>query len=235
MYNDSTYGIQIVSNDSLETVNLGSNDETVTAADFPYSLVDNDGCVASDEFKKASASYNNLYNNLDTRAKKYLDNEGIAMDARCIGSNPVLSGGKFQGELSSTRMYTTSSSNSYASTINNKWKATAEYHEKDLNQLNSLGIVLNGNNLHGIATPSRHAGGAAGNTYAGTTGFMYFGNEVLDVSTSLVEIRPSTTIGDHFRANNDPFDFCPVFLISSSAVVTGGDGSKDNPYILSRN
>ena len=97
LYNDETHGIQIITAESVEDVNMGTNDDMVTPDDFEYTGT----VVLDDNFKKAVASYNNAVDNLNNKAKTYMDKKGIATDARCLGSIPMLtSDSKFQGDVS---------------------------------------------------------------------------------------------------------------------------------------
>jgi len=83
LYNDGYRGLQIITAESVENVALGYNDSEVTASDFTYNGI----ASVDDNFKKAAASYNNVVDNLNKKAKSYMDTKGIATDARCLGSN----------------------------------------------------------------------------------------------------------------------------------------------------
>ncbi len=82
LYNDDAHGIQIITIRSVENVTLGYGDD-VDASEFTY-----DGTVTIDDnFKKSAVSYNNVVDNLNNKAKTYIDTKGIATDARCVGSS----------------------------------------------------------------------------------------------------------------------------------------------------
>lgn len=83
LYNDGYRGLQIITAESVEDVALGYDDPEVTASDFTYY----GAATIDDNFKKAAASYNNVVDNLNKKAKSYIDTKGIATDARCLGSN----------------------------------------------------------------------------------------------------------------------------------------------------
>lgn len=114
LYNDETHGIQIITAESVEDVKMGANDEMVTPDDFEYT-----GTVSvNDNYKKAVASYNNAVDNLNNKAKTYMDKKGIATDARCLGSVATLSSDyKFKGDTSGIQDFPTSSGYKYIENI----------------------------------------------------------------------------------------------------------------------
>ena len=129
LYNDDTHGLQIVSDDNVEDVTLGDDDPTVTADDFNY-----DGpFILGVGFKKAAASYNNLVDTLNNKAKEYMDENAI--DARSIGSIATLNGeGKFQGDTSG--LY--SGGESYLDDY--EFKDEDTNYTEDIRQINTLGL-----------------------------------------------------------------------------------------------
>ena len=135
LYNDETHGLQIITVGNVEeNVTLGSGDTMDTATGFSYG-----GPVAIDEdIRKAAASYNNVVNNLNNKAKSYKDTKGIAKDARCLGSTSTLKDGKFEGDTSG--MWT--GTYKYLTTYgwNNKFKNADTNYSEDVNQLKTLGL-----------------------------------------------------------------------------------------------
>ncbi len=138
LYNDEIHGIQIITATNIENgdVTLGYSDTGVVASDFTY-----DGtATVNDNFKKAATSYNNVVDNLNKRAKDYIDTKGIATDARCLGSIPTLnSSSKFQGDTTSEMW---SGSYQYLTDYNwnNKFKNSDTNYLEDVKQLNDLGL-----------------------------------------------------------------------------------------------
>ena len=107
----SSYGIQIITADTVGNVTLGSSDFNTSR---------------------------NIYNNsaivtLNAKAEKYKKKEdGIAEVARCVGSVPDNPNYDVEG------MYT--QSDRWFSSYNNKFKNTDNNYEADWKQMNSLGI-----------------------------------------------------------------------------------------------
>lgn len=215
LYNDETHGLQIITANSVKDVTLGYGDETVTASDFTY-----DGsATVDDNFKKAAASYNNAVDTLNNIAKTYKDTKGVATDARCLGSNPILKEGVFQNDASS--MWT--GYNDYLNTYswNNKFKTfDPNYSEEDVTQLNALGVNVTSGNIW-LASRRLYS-------YSSYTDFcvkkVYFSGNISDDILCRV-----SSIGRGYIPSNG---FRPVFLLSSDVVISGGDGSSENPYVI---
>ena len=73
LYNDDTYGLQIISDKNIEQVTLGG-----------------------DTWEKARDSYNNLVATLNQKAEYYATSSSYALDGRCVGSVPSIgTDGKF--------------------------------------------------------------------------------------------------------------------------------------------
>ena len=80
LYNDNTYGLQIISVDSLINVTLGKNDSNENLT----------GDLGSIE--RAQSSYMRAVTTLNEKAEEYketIDSTILAEDARCVGSNPL--------------------------------------------------------------------------------------------------------------------------------------------------
>ncbi len=216
LYNDETHGIQIITAENIKNgnVTLGYGD---TEVDFIY-----DGtATANDNFKKAAASYNNAVDNLNKRAKTYMDTKGIAIDARCLGSVPTLgSNSKFQGDAS--EMW--SGSYQYLTDYkwNNKFKNNDTNYTKDVQQLNDLG--LNGSSGY-TWLASRYV-----SSISGSAGF-----NVRNVDSSgdtrgnyLCRVYSVGALDSDAPSNG----FRPVFLLPSNVIISSGDGSSEYPYVI---
>ena len=118
LYNTSSYGVQIITDDIVESVKLGNGTGT-TKADY-----------GTTEFNTAVNSYNNAISTLNTRAEAYL-NTTYASDARCVGSVP--------NNKNSQSGYLTSSY-SYMSSYSGKLRNTDNNYSTDYNQMGTLGI-----------------------------------------------------------------------------------------------
>ena len=127
---DSEYGwIEIISENPLKTVLLGTDDTSVSPEDFIYT-----GTVTTfDGFKNAAASYNRAITTLNEATQEYLTN--ITDRARCVGSNPS----------SPEDIMETTYTNSYAYmetySWNNRFKVADTNYTKDKNQMDALGLT----------------------------------------------------------------------------------------------
>ncbi len=217
LYNDETHGLQIITVASVGTVTLGSGDTMVTSSDFTYG----GSLTLSDDFKKAATSYNNVVDNLNNKAKSYMDTKGIATDSRCLGSLPTLKDGKFQGDTT-TEMW--SGTYGYLTTYswNNKFKTTDTNSGEDVEQLNSLG-------LHVISGDSWVASRFVGSNYSDTDfyvrGLTSSGGAA---TTGLCRVSANGTA----RCYSPSLGFRPIFLLSSDVIISSGDGSSGNPYVI---
>ena len=122
LYNTSSYGVQIITDDIVESVKLGNGTGT-TKADY-----------GTTEFNTAVNSYNNAISTLNTRAEAYL-NTTYASDASCVGSVP--------NNKNSQSGYLTSSY-SYMSSYSGKLRNTDNNYSTDYKQMGTLGIRDNG-------------------------------------------------------------------------------------------
>ena len=214
LYNDETHGLQIVSDDNVEDVTLGSGDTTVTADDFIY-----DGTLTlSDNFKIAAASYNNAVDTLNKKAEEYMGTKAI--DARSIGSIATLEEGKFQGDTSGMFTGTETYLETYG--LNGKFKDEDTNYNEDVNQINALDLYAT--DYTWLA--SRYVGSRSSGT-----GFYVRG---LDTSGTVGYYRYLCYVYSSGNAgiSSATFGFRPVFLLSSDVVISSGDGSESNPYVI---
>ena len=134
LYNDDTHGIQIISADNVGNVTLGNGDTLVGNADFEY-----DGSVTiNDNFKLAATSYNKAVTTLNNKAKTYKNS--TALDARCLGSDPVPTNGVFAEDVAGywSRSYEYLKKYGW----NDKFKTSDTKYKEDVAKLNSLGLNI---------------------------------------------------------------------------------------------
>ena len=217
LYNDDTHGIQIITAESVGDVTLGYGDTEVEASDFTY-----DGTATVDaNFYKAAASYNNVVDNLNKRAKTYMDTKGIATDARCLGSIPTLnSSSKFQGDTTSEMW---SGSYQYLTDYNwnNKFKNSDTNYSEDVKQLNDLGLKVSSSTW--LASRSVYSHSSYANFYVRN---VYSGGDTNGYGLCRV-YSDGTTYG-----YAPSVGFRPVFLLPSNVVISSGDGSSGNSYVI---
>ncbi len=223
LYNDETHGIQIITAESVEDVKMGANDEMVTPDDFEYT-----GTVSvNDNYKKAVASYNNAVDNLNNKAKTYMDKKGIATDARCLGSVATLSSDyKFKGDTSGIQDFPTSSGYKYIENIGlqKKCKKYDTNYLEDKNKIVELRIY-NRNKQVWLASRKIDY------TTRDISLSLYYMSNLSHYDTSLI-YASSDTSNVITSGYGRSYGFRPVFLISPNATISGGDGSSENPYII---
>ena len=215
LYNDATHGIQIISADNVGYVTLGSGDALVGNADFKY-----DGSATiNDNFKLAATSYNKAVTTLNNKAKTYKNS--TALDARCLGSDPVPTNGAFAEDVAGYW----SGSYEFLTTYgwNGKFKTSDTKYTEDVAQLNLLGLNVSSGTTwlasRDVANTSPYSASyyvrnvnASGSTYFAGLCSVYNNGVV----SSLLPV-------DAFR---------PVFLLPSDVIISGGDGSSGNPYVI---
>lgn len=212
LYSDETHGIQIITAKNVDNVNLGYTDDMVSTSDFTY-----DGSAkVNSNFLKAAASYNNAVDNLNKKAKKYMDTKEIAVDARSLGSNPILnSDSKFQGDTSETWSDTYGYLEEYK--WNNRFKDTDDNYEEDINQLNSLGLNVDSEDTW---LASRFLDCLSWRTY--------FYVRCLNSKNYICYMHERGNTDGQSRING----LRPVFLLELDTLISSGDGSIDDPYIV---
>ena len=218
LYNDTEHGIQIITADNgiVSDVTLGYGDDKVTAADFTY-----DGSATIDDnFKKAAVSYNNVVDNLNERAVEYMDKKGIAKGARSLGSIATLENGEFQGDTSG--MFT--GTDEYLTTYrwNGKFKAEDTNYEDDVNQLNDLGLNATSGSTW---LASRYIGSSSSGSVFNVCVVDSSGSKRNSLLASIYSRGDAAG-----RSNSNGFR--PVFLLTSDVVISSGDGSSENPYVI---
>ncbi|MCI8443851.1 MAG: type II secretion system protein [Clostridia bacterium] len=221
LYSDDTHGIQIITSKSVEQIELGYNDTMVTADDFSYEGT----ATIDDNFKKAAASYNNLVNNLNNKAKFYMDTKGRAIDARSLGSISTLaSSSKFQDDTS--KMW--SGTYTYLETYswNNVFKDNDSNYLEDVKQVNDLGLNVSSGY---IWLASRNVEHASSYLYCNVNTMRYDGYVEYPPLDYLVALANG---GTTYSNNTPKRGFRPIFLIPSNTVISGGDGSSGSPYII---
>ncbi len=213
LYNDDTHGIQIISADNVGNVTLGNGDTLVGNADFEY-----DGSVTiNDNFKLAATSYNKAVTTLNNKAKTYKNS--TALDARCLGSDPVPTNGVFAEDVAGywSRSYEYLKKYGW----NDKFKTSDTKYKEDVAKLNSLGLNISTDSW----LASRYV-----SSYSSYTCF-----DVRSVSSSgdtndeyLCYVDPDGNVSSYSPSNA----FRPVFLLPSGVIISGGDGSSENPYVI---
>lgn len=150
-----------------------------------------------------------------------MDSKGIALDARCLGSTPVLSSdSKFYSDTSAMSSYNYTYMTTYK--WNNKLKSSDTNYTEDVNQLNSLGL------------------NSSENTWLASR------NVMPDEAVMTFQVRYVKSSGQissewifQVYSDDGPWPrtsvlhgFRPVFLLGSDVIISKGNGSSGNPYII---
>ena len=222
LYNDDTHGLQIVTDDNITEVTLGYGDSTVTADDFAY-----DGeATVDDNFKKAAASYNAAVDTLTNKSKEYIGTKAI--DARSLGSIATLGeDGNFQVDTN-TQMW--SSTKEYLSkyNLNGKLKKSVYNYTEDYNKIVELKIYSTDSNIN-TWLPGRAIGGISTSDYSYTEFNIYYLTNTGGVQAQRLFMIDDNSIE---RSYNYSYGLRPIFLLPFDIIISGGDGTKDNPYVI---
>ena len=204
LYNDDTYGLQVISVNSVEDVTLGYGDPTVTGAN---------------NFTKGMNSYNNAITTLNNKALEYIDSNNsnyglikdIVEDARCVGSVP--------NDKNAQAGYFTK-----YSYVSSKYQIRDQdtNYQTDYNKMKALGIT-GSNKYYWVA--SRYVGSSSSGSRFDMHCMDSYGNfgyyNMCNVLSS-----GSTSVGS--GANG----LRPVFILNSDIKITGGNGTSSSPYTL---
>ena len=117
LYNDSTHGLQIITADKLDTIQLGRRDNIGAAGN-------------NDTPERAKNSYNNAIVNLNNKAESYINTgDDIVVDARCIGSKSLVLDNSFTNKDDETNLNETTG-----------FKGADTNYEEDFNKMGNLSI-----------------------------------------------------------------------------------------------
>ena len=132
LYNDSTYGLQIISVNPVTKVTLGKNDSSENV----------EGEMGSVE--RAQNSYMRAITTLNEKAEEYIkttDESILATDARCVGSDPSNKNypDNLTGDERTAEMFIADSSYTYMNDYNQKYFDTSKQFNADNVRLSKIG------------------------------------------------------------------------------------------------
>ena len=211
LYNDTTNGLQIISDKNVEEVTLGTDGEDLTA--FQVSMND----------------YNNAIETLNQKAEYYATNSPYALDGRCVGSVPTVGiDGKFnakntevKGTYSIPDEWTLPSDWTSRDTGCQKWTDTN--YETDYNTMEAL----EESGVPNILATGEYYWLASRNV---TTSSIHCGFYVRIVNTdgSFYDYTLCYVISDgQNRGNSNEYRLRPCISLKSDIKVTGGDGEGE--------
>ncbi len=216
LYNDTTNGLQIISDKNVEEVTLGTDGEDLTA--FQVSMND----------------YNNAIETLNQKAEYYATNSPYALDGRCVGSVPTVGiDGKFNAK-------NTEVSQTYSIpdewTLPSGWtskdtgcqKDTDENYITDYNVMKTLEnsgelSILTKDDSYWLASHSRTSDSSRCHfriCYINTSGIVDYGRLCYVLSTGGI------------KSDLNDSGLRPVILLKPGVEVASGDGSETSPFIL---
>ena len=132
LYNDSTYGLQLVSVDPVEKLSLTSTD-----------------------IETAQNLYNNIITTLNEKAEEYMETEDgnvLAIDARCVGSDPLNKNHpeNLTGNERAEKMFIADETYDYMTEYNGKFFDSDNYHAKDISRLRKINALKYNDTTNGI-------------------------------------------------------------------------------------
>ncbi len=223
--NNSSYGLQLVTDNPIDTVTLGVND--------PNPNVSGSGNT------RAGNSYNRAVMTLNEKAMEYKDTNGIANDARSIGSLP--NNKNYPDNLTGTsrnNLYWKHNSSYYhysgMSSFNNKYFDSDNNHTFDVAALREIdGLDFDDSQNYDEYWLASHF-------------FNYRKNSsyytLISFNILTINSQGRSTNGHSLLGNiegTSSYDTITkglraVFKINNDVYVVGGNGSKQKPYILSK-
>ena len=217
LYNDSTYGLQIISVNPITKVTLGKNDTNQNVTGAMGSL------------ERAQNSYNRAIITLNEKAEEYqetTDGSILSADARCVGSNPLNKNypDNLTGDERTSEMFT--STETYMNNYNGKYFKGNTHYETDKTRLDKIGAtscsVSNNENNYWLASR------VVSSTYMFSNFMLY---HISDLNHSLSNDYLWILIMDGRLIDNAPeHGLRPVFILSPNVKIIDGEGTEEAPF-----
>ena len=219
LYNDSTYGLQIISVNPVTTVTLGKND--------PNSNVTGE----MESVERAQNSYNRLVTTLNEKAEEYIaiaDGSILATDARCVGSDPLNKNypDNTSGSSRESEMFTSTLTN--MADYSGKYFKQNYRYQIDGMRLRSIGAAtfnIEAGEIRYYLLAARRVNEKSGlfSIYYGTS------NGLGNTSVSLWKVDSE---GLATATKFSEMGFRPVFTLSPEVKIIGGLGTEESPFEL---
>ena len=199
LYNDDTYGLQIISHRNVEKVTLGGS-----------------------TWEEARDSYNNVITILNQKAENYATNSPYALDGRCVGSVPTIGAdGKFNAKntenVGPVQLQFTSEAEGA-----NEMKEADENYTTDQTAMQAANIWRTG---EGYLLASRYWIGGSGTS----NNLWYFSVRCVNTSNALRYNYLCLLRTDGFAAVNEfQYGLRPCISLKSDVKVIAGDGQSSS-------
>ena len=216
LYNDSTYGLQIVSVNPITKVLLGKDDPNKNVLGEIGTL------------ERAQNSYNRAITTLNEKAEEYIEtNDGslLATDARCVGSNPLNKNypDNLTGEKRIAEMYI--SDQEYLQSYNGKFFKQSSLVQTDAVRLYKIGARVLSDTSFGsyYFLASHYIYTLQGTTYFG---IQHIYKDGIFEHWGIWSVKSDGTE----KFNNDNRGLRPVFILSPNVKIIGGEGTEEVPF-----
>ena len=215
LYNDSTYGLQIISTKSVTKVLIGKDDPNENVTGDPGSI---ERCINS---------YNRAITTLNEKAEEYIatnDGSVLATDARCVGSNPDSKNKNYPENLTGNerkaQMYVLE--NDY----NEKIFKSNNFWQTDNTRLSKLGLLK----ITDAKNDWYYLVRRVCFEYSGLNFCISLvsGNSGTLNNWGLFRMNTSGVIDEH--DNYDTGGLRPIFLLSPNVKIIGGEGTEEVPF-----
>ncbi len=217
LYNDDTYGLQLISVNPVTTVNLGTNDSNKNVTGNMNST------------SRARASYNRSILSLNESTEEFIetsDGSILATDARCVGSNPLDKNypDNLTGDDRLAEMFTADSSYSYMSSLNGKLFKKDLHCEVDYTRLMTIGALGFDDTTH---TDYYWLASREVISNESMTSFWVrrvFSNTLSDNARIFYRSTTGVGSGEYFGGLR------PVFILSPNVKIIDGEGTEEVPF-----
>ena len=220
LYNDSTYGLQLVSVEPVKSVTIGPNDPNENVTGEMGTL------------ERAQSSYNRAVTTLNENAEEYIETENgiiLAKDARCIGSNPLDKNypENLTDEARSEKMYVAGDEMPDMEPYNGLYFDTDENYYPDNLRLSRIGAKKFKDQTYGRFC---HLASHKVYIYELNCTFRIPQTECTGPTSTwtMWEVKNDGTTGYRDYVSG----LRPVFVLADGVKIVGGKGTEEVPYEL---
>ena len=225
LYNDSTYGLQLISAAAVTKVTLGQDDPNENV----------EGEMGSIE--RAQNSYNRIVTTLNEKAEEYIETENgdiLAIDARCVGSDPLNKNypDNLIGIERETAMFIADSADTYMEAYNGKLFNTNTNNAVDVLRMKRIGADSYSDSSCGswYWIARRVAYYSSYEDFEGYCFCPYLKHRTNNSTARWGFLRVDTN--GVMSSAGSSYGFRPVFIIADNVKIIGGEGTEEVPFEL---